>query len=276
MRSNHPIFQGPLQPGITLDGDPWQEAGDGQKTWIVQTGKEGKENDYGLVSDGHGFEDSPDTERISGGVNSKGPRAVAIGRQANLMQWGFYCAPDRMTESARRVFLNAIVWMRQFDGQQPLVTKCSEARSWLVQYAETYTRLAADQANAKDNAGYLDYLRKRFPPAALTGDGPAAWYAANEEYLHRVGDSWQVDGDLAAARVSNRKREFFDLVIGRLEKDPTDAVAMRLLQRYAPEAKADAAAVRAWMREAGDRLFFSDVGGYRWFVAPANLPQPGR
>ncbi|MBK8098703.1 MAG: hypothetical protein IPK26_16445 [Planctomycetes bacterium] len=274
MRTNHPIFQGPLNPGITLEGEPWTEAGDGQKTWIVQTGKEGKENDYGLVSDGHGFEDSPDTERISGGVNSKGPRAVAIGRQANLMQWGFYCAPDRMTDSARKVFLNAIVWMRRFDGQRPLVEKRSEARSWLVQYAETYARLTADQANAKDNASYLDYLRKQFPPGALTGDGPAAWYQANEEYLYREGHGWQVDADLAAARISNRKREFFDFVLGRLQKDASDAVAVKLLQRYAPDAKTEVAALRVWLTEAGDQLFFSDVGGYRWFVAPTDLPQP--
>ena len=51
--------------------------------WVVQTGEPGETVDYGVVSDGHGFEDSPDCERISGGRNSKGPHAVAIGRQAN-------------------------------------------------------------------------------------------------------------------------------------------------------------------------------------------------
>jgi hypothetical protein len=89
--------------------------------------------DVGMVSDGHGFEDSPDCERISGGVNSKGPMAVAIGRQANLLQWGFYGAPDRMTGSAKRAFLNAIVYMRRFDGHVPLVRKTSVGRTWLVQ-----------------------------------------------------------------------------------------------------------------------------------------------
>src|SRR5262245_24979636 len=96
----------------------------------------GGKAEYGMVADGHGFEDSPDCERISGGINTKGPRAVAIGRQANMLLWGFYGAPDRMTESARRAFLNAIVYMRRFDGDSPLVQKGSSGRGWPQQFLE--------------------------------------------------------------------------------------------------------------------------------------------
>lgn len=119
MRANHPIFQGPLPVEITFDKEPvWNPEADPRGTWLIQKGKLGPENDYGVVSDGVGFEDSPDCEIISGGINSKGPHGLAIGRQANLLQWGFYCAPDRMTDSARHAFLNAIVYMKRFDGRR--------------------------------------------------------------------------------------------------------------------------------------------------------------
>src|SRR5262245_16043853 len=146
VRLDHPIFKGPLAGNVVLDVDhPYADAHDGQGTWLVHEGEFGKGCDVGMVSDGHGFEDSPDCERISGGVNSKGPAAVAIGRQANMLQWGFYGAPDRMTEASKRAFLNAIVWMKQFDGQRPLVKKEGEGRTWLVQYIDALERMKPEE-----------------------------------------------------------------------------------------------------------------------------------
>lgn len=57
---------------------------------LVHSGEFKQGCGVGMVADGHGFEDSPDCERVGGGINSKGPMAVAMGRQANLLQWGFY------------------------------------------------------------------------------------------------------------------------------------------------------------------------------------------
>ncbi len=257
-----------------MEGDPWDEAADGQRTWIVQTGKEGKENDYGVVSDGHGFEDSPDCERISGGVNSKGPLAVAIGRQANMLQWGFYCAPDRMTESARKVFLNALVYLRQFDGEKPLVAKKSIGRGWLRQYADAMSKLTPAQRKETGERSYAAYLRTKFPAELLGGDDEVnklnAWWQANEE---RFGANETrevaVDVDLVELGTSNRTPDFFVAVIVRLEKDGKDALAARLIARYLPkEVEGTAAGVRGFWEHNRASLFFSDVGGYRWFVDP--------
>ena len=161
MRLEHPIFQGPLQPKIELVASDWGQEYDDRGVWVVQTGKPGKTVDYGVVSDGHGFEDSPDCERISGGVNSKGPYAVAIGRQANMLQWGFYAAPDRMTESAQQVFLNTLVYMQQFDGRQPMVEKLSIGRTWMLQMIDTIGTL--EELPEEHRANFEAYLRQSFP-----------------------------------------------------------------------------------------------------------------
>ena len=285
MRSEHAIFHSPLKADITLDGEPWEEAGDGQHTWIVQTGKEGKENDYGVVSDGHGFEDSPDCERISGGVNSKGPHALAIGRQANMLQWGFYCAPDRMTQSARKVFLNALVYMRQFDGEKPLVAKKSIGRGWLRQYADALSKLTPAQRKETGERTYAAYLRTKFPAELLDGDDVVdklnAWLQTNEErFVANENREVTVDTDLVELRTSNRTPGFFAAVIARLEKNAGDALAARLIAHYLPkDVEGTAAGVRSFWEHNRASLFFSDVGGYRWFVDPrprAASPAPSK
>src|SRR5215510_10998627 len=130
MRLDHAIFQGPLRPQIELGSlatpASYRHYASGAalpaklETWKVQDGELGKSVDYGLVSDPIGFEDSPDAEWISGGVNSKGPNSMAIGRHGNWFLWGFAGDPTQMTPSARAVFLNSIVWMKQFDRHPPL------------------------------------------------------------------------------------------------------------------------------------------------------------
>ncbi len=230
------------------------------------------EVDVGMVSDGHGFEDSPDCERIAGGVNSKGPMAVAIGREANLLQWGFYGAPDRMTVPAKRAFLNAIVWMKQFRGARPLVRKEGRGRSWFAQYIDMIDAApAAERKDAGPNS-VVGYLRTKFP-AELVAKGIdvaalRAWYAANEEYFGPGTDRFAcaVDADLVAISKSNRKPEFLDWLLDALGKDPQDQRALRLAKRYLGDAGRDAASARAFVANNREVLFFSDTAGFRWLV----------
>jgi hypothetical protein len=228
--------------------------------------------DVGMVSDGHGFEDSPDCERIAGGVNSKGAMAVAIGREANLLQWGFYGAPDRMTEPAKRAFLNAIVWMKQFRGQRPLVTKQGRGRGWLAQYIDMIaTQPASQYADPPENS-LVAHLKKQFPPE-LVADGIdldrlREWYADNEPYFGPGADRWKtvIDDDLKAIGIGNRQPEFLDWLLQAVARDPDDERALRLAQRYLGEHGSDAATARAFLTENEGRLFFSDAAGYRWLV----------
>jgi hypothetical protein len=268
MRLDHPIFKGPLSVDVVIDADhPYM----GQGTWLVSSLESGKGSDYGMVSDGHELEDSPDCERISGGINSKGPHAVAIGRQANMLQWGFYGAPDHMTESAKRAFLNAIVYMKQFDGQVPLVKKVGHGRTWLEQYIEMLEGLKPEARIVNEENGLASYLVAKFP-AELTKDGvdPARlrqWYHDNEEFFTGGPDrTIVVDQDLVALKLGNRKPAFLDWLLRALAKDPQDAMARKLAGRYLADAGQDAKATIAFITENRPFLFFTDTGGYRWMV----------
>ena len=94
-----------------------------------------------------------------------------------------------------------------------------------------------------------------------------AYYRENIEYLRSVGDSFEVDADLLALEVSNRQLAFFDAVLARLEADPHDELALRLARRYVGKQHgASADALKAWVGANREFLFFTDLGGFRWFV----------
>jgi hypothetical protein len=313
MRLDHAIFQGPIRPTIETKEIPTPEGYRSWESdvpakfaaWKVQDGELGTSVDYGLVSDPYGFEDSPDAEWISGGVNSKGPRSMAIGRQGNWFLWGFAGDPTQMTESGKQVFLNSIVWMKEFDGKSPLLAfagrgappvGASKGLQRLPHRDNALVHVAMARAYGKEPR-MGDYVRQKFPKAvwASTHGDPAAleeWTRANLEWMRPVEvtveyenenpdgtkrkgtyQSHVLDADpiLADLGVSNRKPEFFEEYERLLgERGASDATVKELADRYLPpEAPREAEAFEKWLADTKGRLFFSDVYGFRWFVAPA-------
>jgi len=125
---SHEIFNKPLKVTGTFRELPTPENYDklarGEKVektikvWQVQT-KKFPEIDPGLVSNPDGFAGSLDAERISSGLNSKGPDSVALARHGNFFLWGFSASPRDMTPEARNCFINSVCYIKKFDGQKP-------------------------------------------------------------------------------------------------------------------------------------------------------------
>ena len=91
--------------------------------WKVQT--EGYQNKSGMLvgTVSYDLSDAPDGEFICGGLNSKGPKSMAIGRQGNYLHWGFAVSPTYMTDEAKLVFVNAIHYIHKFKGHRAFTTK---------------------------------------------------------------------------------------------------------------------------------------------------------
>lgn len=280
MRLDHAIFRGPLSPKLEMvdftvpagyrDHPAGKDLPETIKAWKVQEGALGKEIDYGLVSDPYGFEDSPDAEWISSGDNSKGPRSVALGRHGNFFLWGFGADPTQLTESGRHVFLNVLHYMKGFAGKTALVERKLSSRDWAplyVSYVEKYKDSEDERLQGWIRKIFGEKIRAE---TQLESDKLEKYLAENMEFLRHDGQSFVRDDDLAALGVSGRKPAFFPAVLARLEKDAQDELALRLVERYLAPAGApsDPGALAKWLDEKRERLFFSDVGGYRWFVSP--------
>ncbi len=291
MRLSHPLFRTPLAVDLPLVERPMPEGYcdwlDGVPLaatlplWSVQEGRPGVDLDYGEVVDPYGFEDSPDCEWICGGVNSKGPAALAIGRQANRLFWGFSGDPSQMTPSARQVFLNAIVWIDGYAGQAPLETE--REVTWLAGRESTLIDIGLYLHESKrvPGAAHVAHYRSQIPAGLLERcrDAPERMLAEcrariecltvnlREREVERL-----FDPVLERHGVSNRRPEFFDLLLRLLETPADFADAAALQARYLdPAVPRDAAGLRAWRDAHRDRLYFSDRFGYRWRIAPAGL-----
>ena len=82
---------------------------------------------------------------------------------------------------------------------------------------------------------------------------------------------FRIDEDAKAVGIGNRDRKMLEYCVGMLEKGEDTKRAVRLLGRYtgvAKECGEDAAKWRKWLDGCGDRLYFSDTAGYRWYVRP--------
>lgn len=95
--------------------------------WPVQT--EGFLDGNGMLigTVTYDLSDAPDGEMMAGGVNSKGPNSMAIGRQGSCLHWGFAASPTYLTEEAKLVFINAIHYIKQFEGKRAVSFKASVA-----------------------------------------------------------------------------------------------------------------------------------------------------
>ena len=173
-RAGHPIFKGPFKVQMTVvekstpeDAFHFPYYHDGPipekiPMWAVQT--KGYATDsklrIGMVGRPWGYEDSPEAEYISSGVCAKTLDAVAIGRHGNFFHWGFAASPIYMTEEAKPVLANAIVYISKFTGQTPIARKYTDrvATREYVKELKYLSRHAAYEEDKERNSKLVELL----------------------------------------------------------------------------------------------------------------------
>jgi hypothetical protein len=230
------------------------------KVWRIQkTGKEGG----GVVARSWGFEDSPDAEVLTPGFNcGKESGAVGVGRHGNFLQWGYSAPPSKMTEAGRRFFLNCVCYIQKFEGRKPLIRRVQNDRMEPVMRA-----LLIDKVQDKT------FFRSAFTPEQLEkyGRNPKAlakYYKDNCEliYWDKV---YRIDEDLRQIGIeSNRMVSTMSRLINLLNDGNKAGTARLLLNRYTEESFETPDEWFEWFERNRDRIFFSDVGGYKFRVVP--------
>jgi hypothetical protein len=317
VQTSHEIFHTPYEARLDSEDRPtppgyrsWPEGehlGKTIKVWKVQ--KRGWSIDdpnnpaimSGMVSDPYGFTDSPDTEFIASGINMKSPVAVAIGRQGNFLLWGFYAQPSDLTAEARKWFINAVCYIKKFDGQVPLVRKARGqlARQWALVLAFACKAVSDRDSFIKSQPESLrgnpetlaalhqsrvEQLRTEFPDELRRqlGDDPERYikhFGDNLEYLRpsgKPGISFVIDEEVKGLGLSNRKVELLDKCVSMLAQGDRSDLALRILKRYTTEDFATAEGWRTWLEAQRDRLFFTDVGGFKFMAAPKSPARADR
>lgn len=155
MRTNHPIFKGPYKVKMTMVDRPTPDGAkefaplvgetlpETTKMWRVNTKGYMTDPGYkvGMVSRPWGFEDSPEAEWISSGLCAKSIDAMALGRHGSFFHWGFAGGAADMTEEAKPLFANAIIYISKFAGQHLIARKLYEGISTRIEAKENAYRV---------------------------------------------------------------------------------------------------------------------------------------
>lgn len=231
------------------------------KVWRVQASDRNS-----VVARSYGFEDSPDAEVLALGFNrGKEYGAVGIGRHGNVLQWGYSDPPSQMTEAGRKLFLNCLHHIRRFDGKPPLVHTRASHRLNAIRLAGIINRITDDQ----DEFFLRTFSEALYEKYHSDPKGLTEYYRENIEWVYRD-QAYKVDGELKSLGIdSNRKIDSLQRLVELLDDETHDEEAVRaLLKRYTDVSFETAPQWRQWFEVNEDRIFFTDVGGYKFLVAP--------
>lgn len=276
LRQKHTIFESPFS--VKIEAEETQSPDNFLKyqpgfpktvpTFAIFTKKS---EEPGLVTSDHGFEDEPDAERILGGMNMKGPGYAAVARHGSFVMWGFHGDAENFTNTGRRLFLNSIAYAYAHRGEPVeslrLVSHRRNLEDALTFWPSFY----------KDSEGLRRMLDGSFTgeeiPLELVKNPEAArkWYDERAPWLrqapgtdYRAAYQLAVDAECKQLGIANNKPEFLHALGARLAKDPADALAILLINRYCPGVAAPDFAV--WLATNREKLYFTETGGYVWRV----------
>lgn len=252
---SHPIFNGPFKVKITTETLPTpkdalefkkyyrKDIPATQTMWRVQ--KEGYMTTpgirIGMVCRPWGFTDSPEAEVISGGVSLKSPDAIAIGRHGNFFHWGFAASPDNMTEEAKAVFANAVVYASKHKHEKVIARKYDDRKTTRHEMFFVYARAGKDSAQFAQDLPYL--------------------YADRTTKL-----GLSVDQDAKSMGIPTYDKAILDKAIGNLEKDINVEQSQRILDRYTLATFSSPKEWRNWYENNKNQLFFSESGGFYFLI----------
>jgi len=228
------------------------------------------DNARGWSSHYYEFADLPDVEVFSGGINEQTPRSAAFWRQGNLLHIGFEQSPAQMNAAGQAMLVNAVVYISHFTEDRPIDISPSVFGP---------ERIAKSRRRARNY--FINYPRELtnvFTAAALASfdwhqtNTALAWFDSERVWIHPNAENLlEVDAEARALNVAFDSPELFPKTIAALRDEKTKLAAASLLTRYAPEGpgkSADADSWQKWWQENSPYLFYSELGGYRWYVDP--------
>ncbi len=228
-----------------------------------------KFSEPGLVTSNHGFEDSPDAERILGGINMKGPRYAAVARHGSFVMWGFQGRADGFTPAGERLFLNAIAYAAKSRGRFVESLREYEPRDGLGDVLFVWRKVYEEQHGLRD-AIERTICGERVPEEVVKDrEASKRWFEERRPFLRKASGSGpmakyqlEVDAECKALGVGNSDEKFLAALIDRLEKDPKDDLATKLVKRYVPGVEPQD--LKNWVTANEGKLYFTETGGYEW------------
>jgi hypothetical protein len=216
---------------------------------------------------------SPEVEIICGGLNVKDARGGALWRQGHLLHFAFDLSPSEMNDAGQALLLNAIAYIARFTEDRP-ITKTPTA--WDVNDAAPRSRrwIASLFVSRKPSEESLKFYLNPSTVAVVKNMDRASyekWFKDNSAFLScDPKGRLEVDTSAKEMGIVFDDPDFFPKCLAKLTNATSAASARVMLQRYGPEGvRADSFEIwNKWWEENRPYLFFTERGGYRWYVDP--------
>jgi hypothetical protein len=227
----------------------------------------------GWSAESTGFDELPEVEVMCGAMNTKRPTAGAVWRQGNLLHFNFAQDPSQLNEVGRNLLENSIRYISRFTQDRPIAVTRSvrtgakpiPVRGWLAKsfMPQLDPERVPSYFNEKEcsflEENGTDAFRQRF-------DVMRGHYFPDEK--GKLG----IDADLLLWEVENDHPAMIARCIEGLAGGDGEAKrGRRLLDRYVPCGPGESASAEEWLewfKEHRTFIFFTDIGGYRWYVDP--------
>ncbi len=232
-----------------------------------------KKHRNGWISYYQPLVDSPEVEIVSGGLNVKDVRGAALWRQGHLLHFAFDLSPSEMNDAGQALLLNSIAYIARFTEDRPIA---KTPTAWDANDAAPRSRrwienLFASRRPSEETLKF--YLSPETISAVRNMDRASyeKWFKENSAFI-----SSDAKGRLALDATAKElgivydAPDFFLKCLENLTNAANTAKAHALLDRYAPEGPPTEsfAAWHEWWEQNRPYLFFSERGGYRWYVDP--------
>jgi hypothetical protein len=277
---DHALFHSPLpidvKKTIAVDTpDVWKGVVHAPKVEVLPLARDAK----GLHAPGwctytYEHEGAPELEVLCGGLNHKTPKAGAVWRQGNLLHFGFDLSPAEMNEAGRSLLINSVAYISRFTEDRPIVrTPCVFVQGKRLFDRDRIGRILSEP---RADLAALEYIvAKRDFEKSLKGESReevAGWYRQVRDYLHADEEGMlAVDEESQSFGVPPSRADFIEKAAAALKDEGRAGLVRRLLTHYAPGGpggEASGEQWRAWWEKNQAYLFFSDTGGYRWYLDP--------
>ncbi len=219
------------------------------------------------------FPEAPELEVLSGGVNHKTPKAGGIWRQGNLLHFGFSPSPKDMSDAGQAMLVDSICYVARFTDDRPIVhTPCVFVQGKRISDRNVLKRIIDHPKRELSSLRYFADKKTAQILENMERPATAAWFQKFGNFLHADEEGkLVVDADAEQFGVGPSEASFLQNAADALNTPDRAALARLLLNRYVPEGPgSDASAEKwqAWVRDNIPYLFFSDAGGFRWYIDP--------
>ncbi len=223
---------------------------------------EGEISENTLLVSMKSFVDAEDSEILLEGFSGDGKKGALRVREASRLLWGEGTSPAEMKAENRDSFIQALLWIHDFDGLRQSVSGVATPRDSIMPLIDM-----------------LDIVSKEamrwFPEEVLkecTYDKQKlkAYYKENMPYVSTDFGSGQLRVDEAARDFGTPNNEVESILewINIFENNgwPDRWHARNLMARYASRYSRGAGDWRQWYEENRNSLYFSDEEGYHFMI----------